>query len=62
MPKREKDLRRLLEHVCAYCGRLKSERPPEWCVRAHEVHEVQQGRLALRVLAAERAESKGGEG
>jgi len=34
--KREDDLKRLLGFLCAYCGRPKSERPPEWCVRSHE--------------------------
>lgn len=38
-----------LEHVCAYCGRTKAERPPVWCARAHEVWNAKQYELAARL-------------
>lgn len=38
-----------LEHVCAYCGRTKAERPPVWCVRAHEVWAAKQTALRAQV-------------
>ena len=42
---REEQFRRLLGHVCAYCGILKSDRPPTWCVRSHEGYEAKQAKL-----------------
>lgn len=49
---KERDLRGLLEFRCAYCGGFKSERPPEWCVRAHEGYDKQQADLRVRIGAS----------
>ena len=47
--KRRRQHDQCLEFRCAYCGLPKSERPPLWCVRAHEVWDSKQVTLLLEI-------------
>ena len=51
--RKERSLKRLLEHICAYCGYSKSDRPPLWCVREHEVWSTKQDKLKADLWEAD---------